>query len=600
MKVKAGTLVFVGLLIGGLIFLLTEIFIAKRMFSTRDLQLDLVTSLEQQIALERLLVSTITDAIAGELVPTSLLSQLAVVFTPLACCESERDDFLASIKGDSADIAVARVSHQTADYAGALLAAVERHVAAQQSELNQLYDENRAIPILLATVLLIALFTLWLGYRFGVVRPIERLTASVENSHADGYFSFSGNQFAPDEILLLARSFEGLVSELARALEAKSDELDEYQSTARAAAERTATELAELVDSSSAPIFTLNLKGEIQAWNRKIAKMTRYPAAMVVGQSFESAFLDSADRLPFLSAFELALAGQPQEGLRVPLTASGIKPIELLLSISPQTDIRGAIVGAMCVGQGLGAFLEATHRAVEMQRVRHFSELAAGAAHQLNQPLQKMRLLLANANNRLRLPEIDREVVAAKVKGADEQLSRLSEIVDHLRVFGQQVKPIPGGFDVGVIVERCVDLARGGFNERGIRLVLQNELHAQKVEGHPVQVERTLMSLLDNAREALLETAPEFPQVDVKTEVDAYGKVTVFVQDNGGGIGEAIMPKVFDPFFTTKINAKNTGLGLSAAATLVSEMGGEMTLINTGNGVRVSVILSSITPRGEG
>jgi len=600
MKVKARTLVIVGLLMGGMIFLLTEIFIAKRLFSTRDLQLGLVTSLEQEIALERLLLSTIIDADAGDAVPASLLAQLSTAQIPLDCCDAERGAVLASIVRGSADDAVAYANSRTAEYASALLVSIGRHVAAQKSELDQLYDENRVIPILLAGVLIIALFALWLGYRVGVIRPIERLTAAVESSRAEGRFSFSDQQFAPEEIRSLAVSFEGLVRELARALEAKSEELDEYQSLARAAAERAASELAELVDSSSAPIFTLNRSGEIQAWNRKVAKMTKYPAATVVGQSFEAAFLDSTHRLPFLSAFESALAGRPQEGLRLPLTASGLKPIELLLSLSPQTDISGAIIGVMCVGQGVGAFLESTHRALEMQRTRHFSELAAGAAHQLNQPLQKMRLLLANANNRLRFPEIDREVVAAKVKGADEQLSRLAEIVDHLRVFGQQVKPVPGGFDLGIIVERCVDLARGGFNERGMRLVLHNQLHDQKVEGHPVQIERTLMGLLDNAREALLETAPDFPQVDVRADIDTQGKVTIVVEDNGGGVDEAVMPKVFDPFFTTKINAKNTGLGLAAAATLVSEMGGEMALVNANNGVRVSVILPVTTARVEG
>lgn len=600
MKVKARTLVIVGLLTGGMIFLLAEMFIAKRLFSTRDLQLGLVVSLEQEIALERLLLSTIIDADAGEAVPAALLGQLSTVQIPLDCCEAVRAALLASIVSDSGPGAVAYTNSRTAEYASALLASVSRHVAAQKSELNTLYTENRVIPFLLTGVLLLALCALWLGYRFAVIRPIERLTTAVESRRADGRFSFSDQEFAPEEIRSLAAAFESLVRELARALEAKSEELDEYLSAARAAAERTASELAELVDSSSAPIFTLNRSGEIQAWNRKVAKMTKYPAATVVGQSFESAFLDSTHRLTFLSAFELALAGQPQEALRLPLTASGVKPIELLLSMSPQTDISGAIVGVMCVGQGVGAFLESTHRALEMQRTRHFSELAAGAAHQLNQPLQKMRLLLANANNRLRLPEIDREVVAAKVKGADEQLSRLAEIVDHLRVFGQQVKPVPGGFDLGIIVARCVDLARGGFNERGMRLVLHNQLQDQKVEGHPLQIERTLMGLLDNAREALLETAPDFPQVDVSAHVDAHAKVTIVVEDNGGGIDEATMPKVFDPFFTTKINAKNTGLGLAAAATLVGEMGGEMALVNANNGVRVSVILPVITSRGEG
>ena len=596
MKVKAGTLVILGLLFGAAVALAVQILISNRLFDTRDLQLSLVGNLEQKIAIERTLLGGLLNAQQNDLITPSVLAELLVIPMPDGCCTAE---LLALLESVVTDGLVTRADGRTGAQASALLSAVENHVSAQQLKLNQLYDENRLIPLLLVVAMLIALVILWLGYRFGVIRPIGRLITAVEESRFGGSFTFPLGHFAPEEITSLARSFNDLVNKLENALATKSEEFDDYQSTTLAAAERTASELAELVNSSSAPIFILEPSGVIKVWNRKVADMTKYPAKSVIGKSFEAIFIDPASRLKFLSAFRLAIGGEPQEGLRLLLSAPGIKSIELLVSLSPQTDVRGRIFGVMCVGNSVSEFLESTHRELEMQRVRHFSELASGAAHQLNQPLQSMRLLLANANNRLRLPDIDREVVAAKVKGADEQLSRLAEIVEHMRVFGQQVKPVPGGFDLRIIVDRCVDLARAAFNERGIRLVLKNELKDQKIQGHPVQIERTLIALLDNAREALFEIAPEFPQVDVSAVAADEGRIVITIKDNGGGIDEAVMPKVFDPFFTTKINSKNTGLGLAEAARLMGQLNGDIALTNTPLGITASVSMPVISASEE-
>ena len=596
MKIRARTLVVLGLVLGGVLAVLVEVVIVERLTYTRDLQLSLVENLEQQMVLERALHNGLIGVAEYEPIPSPLLDELLAAPIPGDCCITEH---LALLQSLVVDDLVTRADAHTAANASTLLAAVKRHTAAQKANLKGFYGENTVIPLLWGGAVLVALFVLWAGYRFGVVRPLERLKIAVEESRFGGFFVFSDNHFAPEEITSLARSFKALVGELERALEAKSEEFHVYQSNARVVAERGALELARLFDKSSAPIFMLGLDGTITSWNHKVAELTQYPADIAVGRMFDAIFLDASNRERFLSSFALSIEGTPQDDLRLSLSTTRARRVQLLISLSPQTDVAGDISGVICVGHALEELLESTQRAVEVQRALHFSELASGAAHQLNQPLQKMRLLLANANNRLRLPDIDREVVAAKVKGADEQLSRLAEIVDHLRIFGQRVEPVSGGFDLGIIVERCVDLARSSFNERGIRLVLHNDLKDQKVQGHPVQIERTLIALLDNARDAVLEKAPKLPKVEVSAEVAADGNVVIIIADNGGGIDETVMPKVFDPFFTTKINAKNTGLGLAEVAGLINELNGRIALVNTDTGIAASVSIPIIMELAE-
>ena len=77
------------------------------------------------------------------------------------------------------------------------------------------------------------------------------------------------------------------------------------------------------------------------------------------------------------------------------------------------------------------------------------------------------------------------------------------------------------------------------------------------------------------------------------------GRIVITIKDNGGGIDEAVMPKVFDPFFTTKINSKNTGLGLAEAARLMGQLNGDIALTNTPLGITASVSMPVISASEE-
>ena len=238
----------------------------------------------------------------------------------------------------------------------------------------------------------------------------------------------------------------------------------------------------------------------------------------------------------------------------------------------------------------MGGDLQPTVLEFEAQQSSYFSQLASSAAHQLNQPLQKMRLYLANAQNRLRLPTFDQDVLVEKLTGVEVELSTVSEIIDHLREFGRPIEPMPNGFQIGTVIERCLDLSRGSLLEQGIEVVLDCQLSEEIADGHPLQIEKPLIALLNNAREAVLEGVPNQPKITIVATSDSADIAKIVVSDNGCGLVEEFRDRIFEPFFSTRTAGKNVGLGLSVAQAVISELGGRLTL-DSDNGWTVATMV---------
>ena len=117
---------------------------------------------------------------------------------------------------------------------------------------------------------------------------------------------------------------------------------------------------------------------------------------------------------------------------------------------------------------------------------------------------------------------------------------------------------------------------------------------ALQVRGHVDQLEQVLINLLINARDALMskrETDHEFTPWIALTAGASDSSVRVTVEDNAGGIDPRLLERIFEPFFTTKPVGLGTGLGLSVSYGIIDNMGGRLSVSNTGHGARFCVEL---------
>lgn len=591
MAVNFRTVLSVSIGTGMLLSVLMVWGVYSRVVAVRDFQATMTDDLQTAYASIALLERGMGYVGAGQKPPDAWWQAINELILPSGCCldqwQQVRDARPQGVAGT--DLVI-----------GQLIAAIQHQTAADRGYLESIKALNRTLGIFVGVSFVAICFLCWLLVNRGILRPIGRLVTALKHHSETGEFHFETGPRDARELRLLAEQFGAIIARLESDLLLSQSRLEEAREMARLEASAMADELAELIDGSGSPIFTIDERGAIGSWNRKIAAITGIPYAAAHGKQFDRGFLDASERIGFNDAVRRAMAGAAVEGYRVGVLTETGSPVSILFNITPQRDDAGTVVGVTCFGAQMDEFLASTARVMEKQRVDHFNDLASGAAHQLNQPLQKMRLLLVNAQNRLRREAVDKEQVIDKLRGADAELSAMSEIVEHLRLFGRQAPAVEGGFSLGEIVDRCVDLAKGSFLDQGIHLTVNNELGGHKVNGHPVQIEKTLMAVLDNAREALVTSRASDQSVRVSAWVTPdHREARLSIKDNGGGVDIAIQDKVFDAFFTTKTAGKNVGLGLTSARALLEDMDGAIQLTSMGESTVVEISLPLLTPEGR-
>jgi len=216
-------------------------------------------------------------------------------------------------------------------------------------------------------------------------------------------------------------------------------------------------------------------------------------------------------------------------------------------------------------------------------RLRSLGEMAAGIAHELNQPLVGVRgsaeHLLLSVERGWDLPE---EELLRKLTTVIEQADRMSKIIEHVRMFAREAgKPECRSVQVNNVAHAATELLGAQFSAHGLALECELDEELPAVWANPFSLEEVILNLLSNARDAVDQRMAgddkEKGHVSVRTSCED-NTVRIEVTDNGTGIAEAIHDRLFEPFFTTKRAEHGTGLGLSISKSIVEDFGGTIEL----------------------
>jgi len=195
--------------------------------------------------------------------------------------------------------------------------------------------------------------------------------------------------------------------------------------------------------------------------------------------------------------------------------------------------------------------------------------------------------------------------VAAKFERVLKQVDRMVRITSELRAFSRATAAEkPSAFDVHGALASAVDLTAAPARHAGIALTLDQADDLPSVLGHVGRLEQVMINLINNARDALVESDPEGLRRDMVIAVTARAEPTprghavrITVDDNGPGIAADVLPRLFEMFVTTKPRAKGTGLGLAVCQRIVEEMGGSIVAVNKPEGgARFTVLLPEAAP----
>ncbi len=217
---------------------------------------------------------------------------------------------------------------------------------------------------------------------------------------------------------------------------------------------------------------------------------------------------------------------------------------------------------------------------VHQSSLSSLGELAAGIAHEINQPIQNISLSTESIKYELEEDKINKSFINTSVSEIFEDIVRVREIVDHIRVFSSgQKESVYEKFSVTECVESAISMIRRQYINHNIVLELKLKSDVGEVCGNPHKVEQIIHNLLSNARDAVEERF--LKEEDFRKEITistGWYKNNVFIEvrDNGIGIPHDKKTDIFLPFVTSKKLGKGTGLGLSISYSLVNEMNGRI------------------------
>ena len=234
-------------------------------------------------------------------------------------------------------------------------------------------------------------------------------------------------------------------------------------------------------------------------------------------------------------------------------------------------------------------------------RLVSLGQMAAGVAHELNQPLSAISMTAGDIISRMTEGiELSDDELKEMMADLRQLVDRMSGTVNHLRAFSRDTSGESGTpYTLNQTVDSALRLTRAQLLEHDIELVTNLSDRLPQMVGNSNQIEQVVLNLIRNARDALDERgADENKRITVRTAAQD-GHVILQVEDNGVGMDEADRLRVFEPFFTTKDADRGTGLGLSISYAIVKRHGGEITCASakgTGSTFRLALPASP----GEG
>ncbi|MBU4153956.1 MAG: response regulator [Proteobacteria bacterium] len=242
--------------------------------------------------------------------------------------------------------------------------------------------------------------------------------------------------------------------------------------------------------------------------------------------------------------------------------------------------------------------LESQRRDAEIKmlsqaKLASLGEIATGIAHEINQPLTYIQIILQSTAKDIDNKCLDLKELRCDIDESIRQIRRITNIINHLRTFGRADSGDSDAVSLPRILEGTLVLYSENLRLRNIQLSINTHKDLPLVYGNINQLEQVFNNLLQNAIDALTDS--DDPTITINFRFN-NGMVETSLIDNGSGINNEILTKIFEPFFTTKPTGKGTGLGLSIVYGIIADHNGAIECHSQpGQGCRFTFTLPVLT-----
>ncbi|MEY8247461.1 MAG: ATP-binding protein [Bermanella sp.] len=525
-----------------------------------------------------------------------------------------------------------------------LIAEVSAHVT--RAFLYEMVIINLLMIIASITLILIILYFI----NRLIIRPIFSLTATTNEIAMEHNYALRAQRFYPDEIGTLAENFNFMLNrieqddqvlrqEKEKAEQARKQAIElskkmhdtnerlEFEVKVRARVEHKLTDfqhyLNNIIDSMPSAIIAVDHELTVTQWNKG--------ASLITGTRRDNAIYQPLEESCEFLLPHVALIGDSldnhntNKAERVAFTAdNGNRYLDITIYPLLDTTRSGAVIKIDDITQRT----QMEDMMVQSEKMMSLGGLAAGMAHEINNPLGAIIHTVQNIKRRLD-PALKRNQDVAKIMNSDlQQMCRYMEergiltFLDNINQAGERASTIVSNMlqfsrqspkslqpqSLHHIIDRAINIAKNeyslssGYDFKSIEVVKNFDLGIHDVPCIPSEIEQVILNLLKNSAQALQgyksqkECAENgHSQIQIFTRQNEQ-MAELIIEDNGPGMDEDTTRHIFEPFFTTKEVGLGTGLGLSVSFFIITNHHqGQMRVESTlGSGTRFTISLPLI------
>ncbi|MHA6492659.1 sensor histidine kinase [Pseudomonas borbori] len=451
-----------------------------------------------------------------------------------------------------------------------------------------------------------------------ITRPIRRLEELSRQVTREENYALRARRGNRDEIGSLADAFNTMLvrieareQQLKRARDDAQDAFDQAQTLAeetrhsnrklelevqvRSKIEKKLTGfqkyLNSIIDSMPSALIALDEQLYVAQWNQEASALSGTPLESALNQPV---FLAFAPLKPFHAHIKRSIEQHKVEKIERVTWQKGEEQRHYALTFYPLVggSGRGAVIRIDDITQRLN--LE--EMMVQSEKMLSVGGLAAGMAHEINNPLGAILHNVQNIRRRLS-PELEKnrqqaEQIGVCLQAIDSYLqarevpqlldgiqqagTRAAKIVSHMLNFSRMSDRQLAPCQLTTLIDQALEIASNdfdltdSFDFKSLRVVREFDTELAPVPGTANELEQVLLNLLKNAAQAIHQREDDAPgQITLRTRRQGHW-AEIQVEDNGVGMPESVRKRIFEPFFTTKEVGQGTGLGLSVSYFIIT------------------------------
>jgi len=340
--------------------------------------------------------------------------------------------------------------------------------------------------------------------------------------------------------------------------------------------------ISMILDITEALIIVLDPQWRILRFNKACEAVSGYSVADVMGQSFWSLdIVPEAEAAKVYRVASVTMSGQPHAYWESHWQDRSGEQRLISWSSNVVKDAEGQVEYLV----GTGTDITERQRALEelqrwqtqlvhMDRLATASEMAAGLAHELNQPLAAAGYFCHAAKGLAETSPTPRQQLVEVLDKAEHQMQRAAQIIHHLREFVGKSGGDSRSVDLNLLIRETIGFIQADMGRQNVTVYLELAAELPQVQVIRVQIEQVLVNLLRNACEAIMAAGSAVRDITLFTARASDGKLRVTVQDTGPGIAPEHRDRIFRAFESRK--SHGLGMGLAISRSIVEAHGGRL------------------------